>query len=265
MVMGLLASLPMLSAAGAVGCSSKGNKGIADPEQASAAEHNLATDSLLKGNLRTALVHAKKAIEIDENNANAQLVAANVYLGFCATSPEECRLGEAEQHARAAVKLKPDLGAARNTLGVVLIQEKKYDAAIEVLRSLTEDILYSTPELAWGNLGLAQYEKGDIDHAIASFRRAVALQPAFCVGNFRLGLAYEKKGDPQLSKQALDATINTEYPQCQFADAYEARARVLGQLGEKDGARADLERCAKAGQGTPTGKRCASNLGQSPP
>lgn len=252
-------------ALGVVGCSGASNRGVADPEKASAAEHDLAIDALLKGNFRTALVHAEKAIELDDSNASAQLLVANIYLGFCATSPDECRLSEAERHAQAALKLKGDLRDARNTLGVVLIQRRQYDRAIEVLQPLTEDILYNTPELAWGNLGLAQLEKGDTDKAIVALKRAVALQPAFCVGNFRLARAYEKRGELRLAQRALDATVNTDYPQCQFADAYEARARILDQLGEKSEAHADLERCTKAGQGTPAGQRCASSLGQPPP
>lgn len=247
------------------GCGPKqtGGPGAQDPEKQAIAEHDVAADALQKGNLRTALVHAKKAVELDDSNPQVQLMAATVYLAFCAYSPEECKASEAEKHAREALKLKKDFGAARNTLGVSLVHQRRFDDAITVLRPLTEDMVYATPELAWGNLGWAYLEKGDADQAIVSLKRAVALQPDFCLGNHRLGLAYEKKGDLPSAKKALSAALETNYPQCQsFPEALETRARVLGRLGDASGARADLERCVKSGGGTPTGKRCSAALGQ---
>jgi Tfp pilus assembly protein PilF len=239
------------------GCSkSTSNPGAKDPEQQSIAEHDLAADALQKGSLRTALVHARKAIELDEANYNAQLLAANIYLGFCANSPDECRLDEAERHAREALKHKADFGDATNTLGVILTHEKKYSEAISTLKPLTENMLYNTPELAWGNLGLAYLEKGEVDQAIVALKRAVALQPAFCVGSYRLGLAYEKKGDARAAERAFSSCLDTAFDQCRFPEAYESRARVLSKLGEAGAAKLDLDRCRKVGEGTTIGKRC---------
>lgn len=261
-----VAALPL--SAGLFACAgSRGPNGQAqDPERQSIAEHDVGADALVKGDLRGALAHAKKAVELDEGNADAQMLVATVYIGFCTYSPDDCRLGEAEKAAREAVKLKPDFREAKNTLGVVLVHEKKYDEAIGVLKPLAEDILYSTPENAWGNLGWAYLEKGQPDQAVDALRRAVAAQPAFCWGNTKLGLAYEKKGDLRSAVQALSKAISTNRPECtDFPDAYEARARVLSQLGDADGAKADLERCSKVGTGTPSGQRCAASLGKSPP
>ena len=42
---------------------------------------------------------------------------------------------------------------AKNLLGQVLIDEKKYPEAITVLEPLTKDQAYAFPHLAWGNLG----------------------------------------------------------------------------------------------------------------
>lgn len=251
---------------GLAGCSPKKTDGtVRDPEKASMAEHDVAVDEFNKGNLRAALIHAQKSVDLDEENHQAQLLAATIYLGFCATSEDECRLSEAEKHARAALKSKPDFSSATNTLGVVLIRQRRYDEAISVLKSLTENMVYSTPELAWGNLGQAYLEKGDADQAIVALKKAVALQPGFCVGNYRLGLAYEKKGDLRAASHAYTTTLDAGFEQCKFADAYEARSRVLFKLNETDGARADLQQCVRVGTTSATGKRCAAALGQAPP
>ena len=141
-----LTALVMLAGGG---CAKNGASGVRDPEKASLAEHDVAVDEFNKGSLRSALVHAQKAVEFNEDNSQAQLMAATIYLAFCATSEPECRLGEAEQHARAALKIKPDFASATNTLGVILVRAKRYDDAIAVLKPLTENMVYSTPELAW--------------------------------------------------------------------------------------------------------------------
>lgn len=260
-----LLSLALLALALTGGCTKNGAAGVKDPEKASLAEHDVAVDEFNKGNLRSALVHAQKALELDDENAQAQLMTATIYLAFCATSEPECRLPEAEQHARAALKLKPDFASATNTLGVILVREKKYDDAIAVLRPLTENMVYSTPELAWGNLGQAYLEKGDADQAIVALKRAVALQPGFCVGSYRLGQAYERKGDLRAAQQAYSSTVDAGYDACRFADVYEARARVLSKLDEGGAARADLQQCVRVGAGSPTAKRCGAMLGQAPP
>src|SRR5450432_2245323 len=77
-----------------VACSSRGGSGpgAQDPSRQSQAEHDLGVDALIKGNLRQALAHAKKAVELDDENYDAQLLCATVYLGFCTYSPDECRL-----------------------------------------------------------------------------------------------------------------------------------------------------------------------------
>ncbi len=249
-----------------LGCGAKKTTaGVRDPEKASLAEHDVAADEFNKGNLRSALVHAQRALELDEENHQAQLLTATIFLAFCASSDEECRLNEAEKHARAALKLKPDFASATNTLGVILIRQKRFEDAIGVLKPLTENMVYSTPELAWGNLGQAYLEKGDADQAILSLKKAIALQPGFCVGTYRLGLAYERKGDWRAAIQAYTSTLDTPFEPCKFADVYEARARASFKLNEPEAARADLEQCARVGEKSPTGKRCATTLKQAPP
>ncbi len=241
------------------GCSAGRPK---DASKQSLAQHDLGVDAFSKGNLRGALTHAQRAVELDPENADAQLLVATVLIGFCSYSPDECRLDEAERAARAALKAKPEFREARNTLGSVLINAKKYDDAIATLKPLTEDMLYATPEIAWGNLGWAQLEKGDLDGAVTSLTRAIALQPQFCWGGLKLALTYEKRGDLGTAEVTLTRAIDTDKPQCKaFPDLFEVRARVRQRLGDAVGAKEDLDRCKKVGDGTPSGRRCAAGGG----
>lgn len=233
-------------------------------EKQSIAEHDLAADLWLRRNEpRLALGHALKAVELNDENAEACHLVALLYLDFCRRSVDECRLPDAARYAKMAVEAKKDFREAKNTLGVIYVHEKKYDEAIAVLRPLAEDILYQTPENAWGNLGWAYLEKGDFDHAIDALRRSIAAQPDFCVGNYRLGQAYERKGSPAAAIEAYTRAVETEQPSCKgLQDAFDGRARSYLRLGRTEDARSDLERCVQLDKRTPAGRECIALLGK---
>lgn len=246
----------------ASGCGGARGRGVSDPERQSESEYDLARELFLTRNdPRSALAHAKSAIELNDENFEAQHLASLIYLYFCAVSPDECRLGEAEAHARAALKARGDYREAKNTLGVILIHREKYADAVAVLAPLTEDILYQSPWDSWGNLGFAYLMKGDVDRAIDALRRSVAAEPRYCVSHYRLGLAYEKKGELGPAEAALTRAVETDLPECKgLQDAFEARGRVRLRSDDCEGARSDWERCKELSTATPTGQRCLEEL-----
>ena len=253
----------VLSAALTTGaCSRSGrSSNTPDTERQSDAEYDVARDLFGRRDPRGALAHTQKAIELNDGNADAQHFAALIYLFFCSSSAIDCRLDEAEQAARRAVKLRPDFREAQNTLGVVLIQQKKFDEAVKVLEPLAHDILYQTPWDAWGNLGLAYLEKGKLEDAVTALKRSVTSEPRFCVGNYRLGLALEKKGDLDAARLALSQALETNRPECQtLQDAFEARARVYSKSKNCELAKGDLEKCRDISPGSPAGLRCVASL-----
>jgi Tfp pilus assembly protein PilF len=268
----ILRKLPRWSVAGGLSmclcaCTRSGRGANApDAERQSDAEYDVARDLFLsRHDPRGALAHAQKSIELNDQNAEAQHFVAIIYLYFCSSSPLDCRLPEAERAARRAVAIKADFREAQNTLGVVLTQEKKYDEAIGTLTPLANDILYQSPWDAWGNLGLAYLEKGKVDDAIVALRRSVAAEPRFCVGNYRLGLAFEKKGDLAAAREALSRALDTSSPECQrLQDAFEARARVYSKAKDCDLAKGDWEKCKQISVESPAGQRCAASLKSSP-
>jgi Tfp pilus assembly protein PilF len=236
--------------------------GGADPERMSDSEYDIARDLFLRQmKPREALGHGLKAVELNEENSEAAHLVALIYLGFCSTKKDECRLAEAEKYARMALVAKEDFREAKNTLGVILIHQKRYDAAIGVLKPLAEDILYQTPENAWGNLGWAYLEKGKIDLAIDALRRSVAAQPMFCVGNYRLGVAHGKKHQWSEAFEAYTRALETEVPACQgLQDAFLGRGRILLRLDRVADATQDLTRCKELSVATDAGKECSSIL-----
>ena len=263
MMLGKVVTMTAILAA-LVACSSAGGTGPGahDPVRMSESEYDIARDLWLRRSQpREALAHALKAVDLDESNAEAAHLVALLYLDFCSRGPAECRLSEAEKQARLALRNRPDFREAKNTLAVVLIHEKRFQDAVLVLKPLTEDILYQTPENAWGNLGWAYLEQGSLDSAIDALKRSVAAQPVFCVGSFRLGLAFERKQEFTSALDAFTRALETDAPGCNsLQDALAARARVRMKLGDPDSARADLERCRTLSGKTEAGKECSSML-----
>jgi Tfp pilus assembly protein PilF len=232
-------------------------------ERQSVAEQDLAADDLKNGRLRPAFDHVQRALKLNPDNGEAAYLGAMVLLGFCSLDEKasDCRFKEAEAFARKAMEASPDLRDAKNALGVILVHEGRYAEAVAILKPLTEDLVYNSPESAWGNLGWAYLQQGMTVEAIEALNRSVALQPLFCVGQYRLGLAYEQKGDFALARDAFTKAVDTDLPQCKrLQDAYGARARVLARQGLKAEARTDLERCRNMGVQTPTGQKCAAQL-----
>ncbi len=249
------------SACLAPGCSAP-HAGAGQPQSAasqSIAEYDIARDTwLARGQTREALEHVLRAIELDEENAEAQHLAALIYLDFCQRGGADCRQPEVERHARRALEANPEFLEARNTLGVSLIHQGRPEEAALVLRPLTENILYKTPENAWGNLGWAYLEQGQLEAAVAALKRSIAAQPDFCVGHYRLGLAYEKLGKAEQSIAAFTQALESAGGRCQgLQAAYAGRARMLSHLDRMEAARTDLETCVRLDKHTPAGRECS--------
>jgi Tfp pilus assembly protein PilF len=243
------------------GCFAAQSGGPVDPR--SNAIYDVARDSFARGQLREALGKVDEALDMDGNNADAAYLGSIVLLEFCAKDPasSDCRFDEAEKYARRSISANENMRDAKNTLGVILIHEKRYDDAIAVLKPLAEDILYGSPEKSWGNLGWAYLEKGMTNEAVDALRRSVAAQPNFCVGNFRLGVAYEKMGDLGAAKAALTRAVETKRPGCdRLQAAFDERARVSLKAGKKEEARADLQKCRDISSGSPTGVKCEATM-----
>jgi len=244
----------------AAGCLPEGT-GPVDP--ASNAIYDVARDAFGRGQLREALAKVDQALEMDESNADAAYLGVIILLDFCARDADssDCHFESAEKYARRAVRAKPEMRDAANALGVILIHEKRYDDAIAVLKPLTEDILYASPEKSWGNLGWAYLEKGEPALAVDALRRAVAAQPNFCVGSYRLGLAYETAGQLEAADAALNRAVTTQRPGCdRMQEAFDALARVRIKTGKSEEARADLTKCRDIARGSVLGQRCEATM-----
>ena len=235
-----------------------------NPERQSEAEYDVARDYFYKGQPRLALDHCRKAIGFDDHNAKALYFASTIHLFFCSgkleLSAPDCHLSDAEAYVRRALTVEDNFREAKNTLGQILILEQRYPEAVAVLEPLTRDAAFESSYLAWGNLGWAQVLSGRIDQGIEALKNSIT-EPRFCVGHYRLGIAYERKGDLAAAEQSLTNALSVDAVECKnLQDAWAARARVRERLGKKADARADFEKCRDISVETRAGKLCAEGL-----
>lgn len=238
------------------------------PERQSEAEYDVARDYFYKGDPRRALDHCRKAVELDDQNAKALYFASTIHLFFCsgrlALADPDCRLVDAETYVRRALKVDDRFREARNTLGQILILERKYLEAIAVLEPLTKDPAFESSFLAWGNLGWAQVLAGQLGAGVASLQNSIT-EPRFCVGHYRLGVARERLGDWTAAEQSFNNALAVDSPDCKnLQDAWAERGRARVHLGRPEEARSDFVRCRDLFVDSPEGKACADDLARLP-
>lgn len=117
-------------------------------------------------NLPMAMQELTKASELDPENAEVEMVLGLTYQA-------RGDLSKAEEHLRRAISMNSDYAEARNNLGIVLAERKEWDKAIREFEAAAENVMYTTPERAYFNLGEAYRAKGDPANAEGAYRRAV--------------------------------------------------------------------------------------------
>ncbi len=251
------------------GCATRGAEaGAPNPLRQSEAEYDLARDAFYRNLPREALDHVRRAVRFDDQNAKALYFASAIHLFFCSGKlslrDPDCHLSDAEGYVRRALRVQENFREARNTLGQILILEGRFPEAVAVLEPLTKDPAFESGYLAWGNLGWAQVKAGRIDQGIESLKNAIT-EPRFCVGHYRLGVAYEWRGDLAAAEQSLTKALSVDATECRnMQDAWAERGRVRLKLGKVADAHADFEACRALSTETETGKGCVEQLARIP-
>ena len=244
-----------------------GGASTARQAEKSSKQYDLAVGLHQEGNTPGAFKTLFRAIDLDPDNARAHLLLGNLFLINRADNPKSYD-ERSEKHFLEVLRIENDeekrehplSSEARNGLGVLYIHQGKYDAALEVLQLAVDDLFNRQAHTAWGNIGLAHIQNKRYDSAIEALQRSVKLQPAFCVGHYRLGEAYAGQGNSQEAERALTRALEA-HPRCDaFQDAWHLRGEARMKLGRREDARADFERCVELQKSTPAGQACARYL-----
>jgi tetratricopeptide (TPR) repeat protein len=102
------------------------------------------------------------------------------------------------------VAIDPRAGVAANNLAWIYAEAGRLDEALKLATVAQEQL--KRPE-AEDTLGWVYYRKGLMQHAIASFERAVSKAPANPVYQYHLGLAQLKDGHDVQGRAALKRAL----------------------------------------------------------
>jgi type IV pilus assembly protein PilF len=225
-------------------------------------EYELSVGLLGEQNVPAAFEHLFKSVELDKKNPEPHQLLGNLYMLRGDLDKAEAELLE----AKALAEKNPAYGApfvaeVENSLGVVLVHQKRYDEAIVLLRQTASNILNRTPYLAWGNLGWAYSEKGQYPQAIEALLQSVRQQPLFCLGYYRLGKAYLAVRDFERAEDALTHGLEVADEGCKsLQDAWHLRGEARAKLGRRQDAIADFERCVELSGESVAGQACQGYL-----
>jgi uncharacterized protein (TIGR02466 family) len=150
------------------------------------------------------------------------------------------RLDEAQAELRRALAAEPSSRAARLALARLLVRVGRYaEAESEARLLLVRD---DRDAEAWAAVAGAQRDRGKLAEAEASYRKALAVRPAYAVARHNLGalLGQLERAEESLAELDRAAQLGATGPELHFN-----RARALAELGRFDEADAALVAAVK--------------------
>lgn len=181
---------------------------------------------LQQGKLDEAIVRFKEALEIAKDHQEAL-----IYLGIAYMNKGQ--KSQALEYFNKEIKYYKNTGHAKANLyleqayyygGVVLWKQKKYDEAINYLKSALE--IKKTGADTYLVLGRVYMDKGSYDKSEACFKQALKFDPRYVDAYYGLGLIYEKKGD---KTKAIEQYREALKYRPDFNQAQDALNRLTGE------------------------------------
>ncbi len=160
-------------------------------EQAAKVRVELGQRYMQEGKLELALDNLKKALQYDDDSADAHTVIAVLFERIG-------NLKAAEKHYARAVELKPKSGNTNNNYGQFLCAEGKYLQAEKYFSVAMQDPFYKTLDVAYANAGTCLVDHGgpaDLEQAQKDFRKALEVNPKNPSALFYMARVLYAKGD----------------------------------------------------------------------
>lgn len=140
------------------GCTTQTQREGFDSKKASVANTELGVAYLQKGRYKVAMSKLKKALEYDDDNANAHHYIAELYRRL-----EQNDL--AKEHFTKALDLDEDNSSLKNNYAIFLCGTGSYKKGLEYLNQVLLDPLYSNKGQAYENMGICVEKLGNIKKA----------------------------------------------------------------------------------------------------
>jgi type IV pilus biogenesis/stability protein PilW len=196
-------------------------------------QYQVGVNYLSEGKTSQAIKELLEAIRLSPGNADFEHALGLAY-------QQKGMYEKAIEQYRKALVLDSKLSEARNNWGTVLLATGKNDEAITTFEQCLKDKNYQTPEKAAYNIGVAYFNKKDLDKAMEYYRKAISLKEDNAVAMYNLAFCLEKKDDiPKAIEWLKKATTSDPT----FKDAYYRLGMILSNQQNYQGA---LEALKKA-------------------
>lgn len=150
------------------GCVSTGGRDTSDFD-AARANTDLALRYLQRGDVDVAMEKVDKALEQDDDHADAHLVK-----GMILARAEDWR--EADRHYRRAARLAGDNLTVRSNVAAYMCERGKHRDGEEMFVAVARNPINNRPAVGYTNAGLCAKRIPALDRAESHFRRALELE-----------------------------------------------------------------------------------------
>jgi len=166
---------------------------------------------------------------------------------------EQDKFDEAIDLLHRCLRIKPDYAWAYHNLGIAYSKLNRCEEAIKACEQATR----IQPKNSWAyyTLGVACDKLGRYREAIEAYKHAVTVEPYYADAYYNLGAAFAKLGRYQEAVQAYEQAIRIRPDD---ADAYCNLASAYGQLGQFEN---EIEACENALRINPHLAEAYYNLG----
>jgi type IV pilus assembly protein PilF len=176
--------------------------------------------AVLNNDQQSAYVSFQKALKENPRHRDAHYYVAFIY-AF------QEKFDQAEAEVREAIRTDPDYPEAYNFLGQVLIKQNRRQEAIAAFRKAASYPLYSTPDVAYYQLGLALELEGDMQNAKQAFEDALKVTPSNvpqALVYLELGRVHYRLGEDGKAREALARAVSLDKDK---SGAVSAEAKTL--------------------------------------
>jgi len=171
------------------------------------------------------------------------------------------RFEEADGSFRTATRLDPRYAEAFVNWGALLIQQERWEDAVEKLSVAADEPTYREVGRALHNLGWAYYNLGRYEEAEDCYKRLLRVTPLFCPSLHNLGMVSEAQG--QLDEAETHYQRSLECNETHL-DTWMALGRLYIRLDRVEDARFHLDFVAAHDDGGTLGDEALALLSELP-
>jgi Tfp pilus assembly protein PilF len=212
----VIAALVFLS-----GCASKQDEEVRKLQ--ARATYEQAVRNLSENRLALGMAALKEALQLDPENAQYHNTLGLVLLNLG-------RPVDAQAEFLTAIGLEKTSPDLQHNLGIALAQQNRFDDAIAAYKKALAYPTYTTPEVAYYNMGEAYIRLGKPQEAQESFRAAIQLEPTMVAAHYGLGLALSQGGRRDEAKAAFRQARDLD-PASPFSELAKNALKQLGDGG----------------------------------